>query len=218
MAMEKSGATKQAEKKPAKQTEQSETTAKEIQCDIFSECVSPGGIIFMAIYLIVLSILLVYAIFQFWPPQLSPEKVAKQVEFLYWKISISADLRLLAVVVLTGALGGQIHTLRSFVSYVGDRKLKASWLIQYILTPFMAAGLALVFYFVMRAGFFPTDSTTQDMNVYGFAGLAGLVGLFSNMAVNKLRRMAKELLGPVETDEDPVRKDPVRKDSDHENR
>lgn len=207
MAKVKNGTTKQAEKKPAKQTEQSETAAKEKQCDVFSECVSPGGIIFMSIYLIVLSILLVYAIFQFWPPQLSPGKVAKQVEFLYWKIPISADLRLLAVVVLTGALGGQIHTLRSFVSYVGNRKLRASWLIQYFLTPFVAASLALVFYFVTRAGFFPADSTTQDMNVYGFTGLAGLVGLFSTMAVNKLRRMAKELLGPVEEEKDPVRKD-----------
>jgi len=168
---------------------------------------SPGGIIVMAIYLVVLSILLVYSIFQFWPPQTLPEKVARQVEFISWRIPISVELRLLAVIVLTGALGGQIHTLRSFVSYVGNRKLKASWLLQYFLTPFVAAGLALVFYFVMRAGFFPAESTTEDMNIYGFAGLAGLVGLFSNMAVNKLRCMAKELLGPLEKEEDPVRKD-----------
>jgi len=205
MAKEKNGTTKQAEEKPSKQTEQSVIAAERKQCDVWAECVSPGGIIFMTIYLVVSSILLVYAIFQFWPPQLPPEKVAKQVEFLYWKIPISVELRLLAVVVLTGALGGQIHTLRSFASYVGNRRLRTSWLIQYLLTPFAAASLALVFYFVMRAGFFPANSTTQNMNVYGFAGLAGLVGLFSTMAVNKLRRMALELLGPLEKEEDPVR-------------
>lgn len=197
MAKEKNGTTKQ--------TNQSVTAAEQKQCDVWAECVSPGGIICMAIYLVVLSILLVYAIFQFWPPQLPPEEVEKNVDFLSWKIPISVDLRLLAVVVLTGALGGQIHALRSFASYVGNRKLITSWLIQYILMPFVAASLALVFYFVMRAGFFPANTTPQDMNVYGFAGLAGLVGLFSTMAVNKLRRMAEELLGPLEKQEDPVR-------------
>ncbi len=207
MAKEKNGTTKQAEKKPSKQTEQSATAAKQKQCDIFAECVSPGGIILMTIYLVVSSILLVYAIFQLWPPQLPPDKVARQVEFLYWKIPISVDLRLLAVVVLTGALGGQIHTLRSFSSFVGNRKLKTSWLIQYILMPFVAASLALVFYFVMRAGFFSANTTTQNMNVYGFAGLAGLVGLFSTMAVNKLRRMAIELLGPLEEEEDRLKEE-----------
>lgn len=71
----------------------------------------------------------------------------------------------------------------------------------------MAASLALVFYFVIRAGFFPTNITTQNMNVYGFAGTAGLVGLFSTMAVNKLRRMAKELLGPLEKEGDRLREE-----------
>jgi len=205
MAKEKNETTNQAENQPSKQTEQSETAAEQKRCDVWAECVSPGGIIFMSIYLVVSSILLVYAIFQFWPPP--EDEVAKQVEFFYWKIPISADLRLLAVVVFTGALGGQIHTLRSFAWYVGNRRLMTSWLIQYILTPFVAASLALVFYFVMRAGFFPANSTTQNMNVYGFAGLAGLVGLFSTMAVNKLKRMAKELLGPLEKGEDRLKED-----------
>jgi hypothetical protein len=202
MAREKNGTTKQADKKPSKQTEQTGKATDEKQCDVFTECVSPGGIILMAIYLIVLSILLVYAILQFWPPQLPPEQVEKNVEFLYWKIPISVELRLLVVVVLTGALGGQIHTLRSFVWYVGNRKLITSWLMQYLLTPFEGASLALVFYFIICASFFPANTTTQNMNIYGFAGLAGLVGLFSNMAVKKLRDMAEQLLGAPETGKD----------------
>jgi len=43
--------------------------------------------------------------------------------------------------------------------------------------------------------------------VAAWAGLAGLVGLFSTMAVNKLRRMAIELLGPLEQEEDPLREE-----------
>jgi hypothetical protein len=161
----------------------------------------------MTVYLIVLSILLLYAIFRFWP-MLPAARASEQVRFLWWRFLISTDLRLLAVVVFAGALGGQIHALRSFASYVGNRKLKISWLVRYFLTPFIAASLALVSYFVIRAGFFSANTMTQNMNAYGFAGLAGLVGLFSTMAVNKLRRMAIELLGPLEKEEDPVREEP----------
>lgn len=207
MAKEKKGTTKQADKTtPAQARQKPLTTHKGETLDVWDKYVSPAGTVAMTIYLVMLSILLLYAIFQFWPSQPST-KAAQQVKFLLWQIPISADLRLLAVVVFTGALGGQIHALRSFASYVGNRKLKVSWLVRYFLTPFVAASLALVFYFVMRAGFFPANSTAQNMNVYGFAGLAGLVGLFSTMAVNKLRRMVIELLGPLEKEEDRLRED-----------
>jgi hypothetical protein len=207
MAKEKNGTTKQASKTtPAQAKQKALTIHKAETLEVWDKYMSPAGTVVMAIYLVMLSILLLYAILQFWPPQ-TPARTSQQVEFLFWKIPICADLRLLAVVVFTGALGGQIHALRSFASYVGNRRLKVSWLVLYFLTPFVAASLALVLYFVIRAGFFPANSTTQNMNVYGFAGLAGLVGLFSNMAVNKLRRMAIELLGPLEKEEDPVRED-----------
>ncbi|MHC4680919.1 MAG: hypothetical protein ACYTEK_19735 [Planctomycetota bacterium] len=172
------------------------TGEKQQWVDVWSGYVSPGGIIASAVYLIALSGLLIYAIFQFWPGPVSQKEAAEAVRFFDARISMSAELRLLAVVALAGALGGQIHTLRSFAWYVGNRQLKLSWLMRYLLTPLVGAGLALVFYFVLRAGFISTDSSVADNNVYGFAGLAGLVGLFSNMAVNKLQRMAKELLGP----------------------
>jgi hypothetical protein len=172
--------------------------------DVWSGYVSPGGIIASAVYLIALSALLIYAIFQFWPGQLSQRGVAEAVRFFDTRISMSVELRLLAVVALTGALGGQIHVLRSFAWYVGNRQLKLSWLMQYFLTPFVAASLALVFYFVVRAGFISADASVASNNVYGFAGLAGLVGLFSSMAVNKLKHMAEELLGLPERGLDDV--------------
>jgi len=197
MAKEKNETTKQTAKTTPAHTE---TLA------VWDKFVSPAGAVVMTVYLIILTILLLYAILQFWPP-LPPAAKAQQVKFLYWRIIISTELRLLAVVVFAGALGGQIHALRSFASYVGNRKLKVSWLVRYFLTPFVAASLSLVFYFVIRAGFFTANTTTQNMNVYGFAGLAGLVGLFSTMAVNKLRRMAFELLGPLEPEQDRLSED-----------
>ena len=206
MAKGKNGTTKQAEETtPAQSKQQTMTTYKAETLAEWDRYVSTPGAVAMTVYLIILTILLLYAILQFWPTQISSKIAVKPVEFFNQQIAVSVELRLLAVVVFAGALGGQVHALRSFASYVGNRKLKVSWLVGYFLTPFVAASLALVFYFVIRAGFFTANTTTQNMNVYGFAGLAGLVGLFSTMAVNKLRRMAIELLGPLEKEEDPVR-------------
>jgi len=211
MAKGKKETTKQANKAtPAQSKQKPTTTHRGETLNEWDRYVSPAGTVAMTVYLVGLSILLFYAIFQFWP-LLPPARASHQVKFVFWQIPISAELRLLAVVVFAGALGGQIHALRSFASYVGNRRLKVSWLVRYFLTPFVAASLALVFYFVIHAGFFPTNTTTQNMNIYGFAGLAGLVGLFSTMAVNKLRCMAIELLGPLEKEEDRLRDEPNAK-------
>lgn len=205
MARETKGTTRQADKTTTNQSNQRTIATHRVETlDAWDKYVSPAGTAAMTVYLVILTILLLYAILQFWP-SMPPARATRQVKFICWQISISTDLRLLAVVVFAGALGGQIHALRSFASFVGNRKLKVSWLVQYFLTPFVAASLALVFYFVIRAGFFTENMNAQNMNVYGFAGLAGLVGLFSTMAVNKLRRMAIELLGPLEKEQDPVR-------------
>ncbi len=212
MVREKTETTKQANKTTTNQSNQRTITTRKVETlDSWDKYVSPAGAVAMTVYLVVLTILLLYAILQFWP-SMPPARAARQVKFLCWEISISTDLRILAVVVFAGALGGQIHALRSFASFVGNRKLKVSWFVQYFLTPFVAASLALVFYFVIRAGFFNENMNAQNMNIYGFAGLAGLVGLFSTMAVNKLRRMAIELLGPLEEQADRLKENSGKND------
>jgi len=95
----------------------------------------------------------------------------------------------------------------SFASYAGNRKLKASWLVRYFLTPYLTASLVPVFCFVIRAGFFTENTNAQNMNIYGFAVPAGIGGLFSTMAVNKQRRLAIELPGPLEEQQDRLTED-----------
>jgi hypothetical protein len=209
MAKKEDEPTKQADKTTHAQTKQKRlTTDDKGKCNVWAECVSPQGIIVMAVYLIVLSILLIYAIFQFWPPQLPPGKVAQQVKLLGWPIDILVEMRLLAVVVLTGALGGQVHVLRSFGWFVGNRQLKMSWLVRYIVTPFVAASLALVFYLAIRAGLSTAKSGAEITGVYGYAAVAGLVGLFSDLALSSLKHLAERIFGreegedPVETKDD----------------
>lgn len=142
---------------------------------VSSPLVGPIGFLLTALYLILLSIFLVAAMVQ------------------CWALSISDEGRLLFMVVLAGALGGQVRSLRSFAWYVGNKELKRSWLTQYILTPFVGAILAIVSYFIIRGCFCPADSTVQQINIYGFAGLASLVGIASEPIALKLKQVANTL-------------------------
>ena len=140
-----------------------------------SPLVGPIGFLLTAVYLILLSIFLVAAM------------------VYCWAFSISDEGHLLLVVVLAGALGGQVRSLRSFAWYVGNKELKRSWLTQYILTPFVGAILATISYFIIRGCFCPANSTVQQINIYGFAGLASLVGIASEPIALKLKQVANTL-------------------------
>lgn len=103
------------------------------------------------------------------------------------KLTQSTGLFLLAV--LAGALGAYIHTVTSFVTYVGNRTLRASWLWWYGLRMLVGATLALLLYFAFRGGLLTAQGSTQAVNPYGVAALSGLAGLFSKQATDKLKEV-----------------------------
>src|SRR5262249_8226091 len=111
-----------------------------------------------------------------------------------WNFEIWDEVRLLLIVILAGALGSLVHTVRSVYWYVGNRKLKWSWLAKYILQPFAGSALAVIFYVVVRGGFFSPQTTFENTSPFGFAALAALVGLFSEQAVLKLKKVAETVL------------------------
>jgi hypothetical protein len=111
------------------------------------------------------------------------------VNWFGWTVSLSTDVALLVVVVLAAALGGFVYEARSFATYVGNRQLKLSWLWWYLLQSVTGSGLALVFYFAFRGGFLSATSADSSINPYGVAALAGLVGLFSKQAADKLEEV-----------------------------
>ena len=104
------------------------------------------------------------------------------------------EVRLLLIVILAGALGSLVHTVRSVYWYVGNRSLKWSWLVKYVLQPFAGSALAVIFYVVVRGGFFSPQTTFENTSPFGFAALAALVGLFSEQAVLKLKKVAETVL------------------------
>ena len=165
--------------------------------------VGPVGIILMSAYLILTTIFLLYGLVQFWPPS-TTESASSPVTFLFWTLSISDEVRLIIIVAMAGALGSLVHALRSLYWYVGNRELVMSWLLMYILLPFVGATLALVFYFVIRGGFFSPEATIEQTSPFGFAGLGALVGMFSEQAVLKLKEVAETLLSPPQQGRDTV--------------
>lgn len=159
--------------------------------------VGPMGIALITAYLIVFSIFLLYTIAKLWPlpiPDGENAPIYSKVIFRHWEFWISSEVRLILIVAIAGALGSLVHALRSLFWYVGNRALILSWLPKYILLPFVGATLSLVFYFVIRGGFFSPEATPKETSPFGFAALAGLVGMFSEQAVLKLKDVAETLL------------------------
>jgi hypothetical protein len=107
--------------------------------------------------------------------------------------SPEADVALLLLVAVLSALGSYVHAATSFVDFAGNRRLVVSWIWWYPFRLFVGVALAEIFYFAIRAGFFGTDTPTEFVNPYGLAAVAGLVGLFSKQATDKLREVFETL-------------------------
>ena len=153
-----------------------------------------GWIIAFTACLLLLAGLLLYSLWAFWPTGLVAGQQWKTVGYFGDHITIRVETLFFAIVAFAGALGGLVHTLRSFSMYVGTRSLRWSWIPFNLLLPVVGALGGTVFYLVFRGGLFSTSSSSADIaNPYGFAAIAALVGLFSEQAMEKLRQIAREM-------------------------
>jgi hypothetical protein len=107
--------------------------------------------------------------------------------------TIYLETRLLLLVMLAGALGSLMHSLRSLYWYTGNRMMVWSWVGFYLLLPLTGAMLAVIFYFVVRGGFFSPQASFENTSPFGFAALSALVGLFSPQATLKLKEIAETI-------------------------
>jgi hypothetical protein len=122
-------------------------------------------------------------------------------------VTATPSVTLLLLVILMGALGSVVHSATSFADFVGNRRFFSSWIAWYLLRPVVGALLALLMYFAVRGGFFSTSSQNDSVNPYGIAALAGLAGLFSKQATDKLREVFETLFKVSSTDGDAQRRD-----------
>jgi ABC-type transporter Mla maintaining outer membrane lipid asymmetry permease subunit MlaE len=100
-------------------------------------------------------------------------------------------------VAIAGALGGYIHLSTSFVDYIGNRRFYASWKWWYGLRPFIGSSLAIIVYFAARGGLVAGTNGASTLSPYGIAAMAGLAGLFSKQATDKLREVFDTLFKPT---------------------
>ena len=108
-------------------------------------------------------------------------------------VHVTPGTALLLLVIVVGALGSMIQAATSFGDFVGNRRFYSSWGVWYLLRLIVGVLLALLFYFAVRGGFFSGSSQTSSVNPYGIAAMAGLAGLFSKQATDKLREVFETL-------------------------
>jgi hypothetical protein len=127
------------------------------------------------------------------------------VPILFVALHPSLDVRLILLVIIAGALGSFIHAATSFSDFVGNARLKPTWTWWYVLRPFIGASLALIIYFVIRGGFVTggavggsSADAASFINPFGIAALAGLAGMFTKQATDKLSEVFNTLFRAAE--------------------
>lgn len=103
---------------------------------------------------------------------------------------------LLILVALMGFLGNMVHIASSFTSYVGNGTFLRSWVLWYFVKPFTAAGLAIIVYFIIRAGFLSYGAGAGGISLYGIMALSALAGLFTDSATLKLKEVFEVIFKP----------------------
>jgi hypothetical protein len=172
--------------------------------------VGPAGVGCLMLVFMLIAVVLFYVTIAYWPPSVAAgDEPDSTIKFFGNTYTISRDMQLLMTVAFLGALGAMIHVIRSFIRYVGERRLVWSWIPSYFLIPFVGAGLAMITYIVLRAGLLGGVGDGEG-NIWGFASIAALVGLFSAQAASKLKDVFETILTPAKQGTDPIKeKDPV---------
>ncbi len=125
----------------------------------------------------------------------TPPTAPRALTVLGWTVipSPSLDQRLLFIVVVMGAIGGCVHVTRSFGDFLANRELVWSWVWWYVLRIPLAALAATIFYLVLRGGFLASNGS-EVISPYGVAAIAGLVGVFVDLAIDKLKEVFETIL------------------------
>ena len=156
-----------------------------VESDVGKGKVPTGWVITLSVVFAVATFALLAVAFALWPPE-----AGKTPAWL--GEAMTAEQNILVLVAVLGALGAMGYVLRSFSAYVGERKLVWSWVPSYFLVLFLGSVVATITYIVLRAGLLGASSTANT-NIWGFAAVATLVGLFNGQASSKLKDVFEAL-------------------------
>jgi hypothetical protein len=115
-----------------------------------------------------------------------------------WKTN--REKNLIMVNTLFGILGGSTYGLASITTWIGNNKYEKSWTLWYVSRPIIGGALALVFYFLLRAGL--VGGFPINVGDFGFAAISIIIGLLATTAMKKIRDVFDVLFGIAKRKED----------------
>lgn len=171
----------------------------------------PVAITLIYMYLILLTFFVLYSLVHLWP-SLSPVEGSiinpTPAPFLFWTFAIPGETHLLILVALGGTLGGIARTfLRLNSDIVHAYQNVKRQLPSYYTKPIIGLVLGVIFYIVIRGGFFSSEASVKQTSPFSFVGLAALVGLFADHAMEKLRQVAGSVFSKTKQEEDEEKED-----------
>ncbi|HZM71922.1 MAG TPA: hypothetical protein VFC71_00980 [Candidatus Polarisedimenticolia bacterium] len=161
--------------------------------------VSRTFVITLSVLFMSTAVVLLAAVLALWPPETGVAKAAEA-----W--IPTREQNLLVLMAALGALGATAYVLRSFSTYVGERKLVWSWVPSYVLVIFLGAIISTITYIVLRAGLIGGDGTVEG-NTWGFAAVSALVGLFNAQAASKLKAIFESIFSQTAAGSDSLAAD-----------
>jgi len=149
------------------------------------------------------------------PPNVKPpavikvdEKKTNDVKPIRPGMEINLNSLIFILVASAGFLGSMIHIASSFADYVGSNQFRKSWLLWYVIKPFAGAAIALIMYFVVRAGLLNVGDS-NSVNLFGVITIGALSGLFADKATLKLEEVFTVLFKPTDKRSDKLEPDKV---------
>lgn len=147
----------------------------------------------IGIFMVVLGVLSIGVLVELWPAVEAASAAEPppeiRVTLFALAFSVSSGAVFLLLVIVMGVLGSVIHGARSLANFLGWGQFDAKWSWWYLLRPIVGPGLAILAYFALLGGLLGSNADTADLNPYGIAAIAGLTGLFSKKAIEKLEEV-----------------------------
>ncbi|HLG41682.1 MAG TPA: hypothetical protein VI461_18525 [Chitinophagaceae bacterium] len=143
------------------------------------EFVDPVTKTLLLVYFIFTMVAAACLLFAFWPDNSDSD----------WYIDVSENMRLFIIVVCSGYLGSSVHSVTSFVNFIGSQRFEKSWTFWYLVRGFIGAILALLCFLCIRGFVVTNDIPARYLNTYGLCSISILIGLFSDTIVFKLKEV-----------------------------
>ena len=161
----------------------------------------------VGIWQVVLALLAVVAVFWTWTiaERISAAVSSVHVQWIGPDFTVSATTAALLLAGVAGITGSVVQTVGVFSSRVGRRTFEGSYAWWYVLRPFAACLLAILFMAAVRAGQLGVGTDTSDGATPMLAFLAGgLAGLFTDRVLQQMRALLGATSPEWKASEQPV--------------